>query len=137
MQLVNTIHSDWKNNLTHSDNYSHDLILLDHHLVKSISLFNMEKLESRELYCIINPSRNRKPTLQIYFEKKLDTKELDWRVFYTLPRKVTTNAYLRSFQYKILNNIIHLNEKIFIFGLSITSSCSFCNFFGENITHLF
>ena len=63
--------------------------------------------------------------------------ELDCRVTYTLPRKVTTNTYLRSFQYKILNNILYLNENLFVFGLSTTSSCSFCNCFHENITHLF
>ena len=123
--------------LKHSDTYSQNLILLDHHLVKSNSLFNTEKLESRKLYCIINSSRKNKPTSQIYFEKKFDSIELNWRVIYTLPRKVTTNTHLRSFQYKILNNILYLNAKLFVFGLSTTSSCSFCNCFGENITHLF
>ena len=44
---------------------------------------------------------------------------------------------LRSCQFKILNNILYLNEKRFFFGLSTTSSCSFWNSFGENITHLF
>ena len=121
----------------HSDTYSQNLNLLDHHLVKSNSLFSIEKLESRELCCIINSSRNNKPTSQIYFENKFNLKELDWTVIYTLPRKVTTNMYLRSFQYKILNNIFYLNEKRFVFGLSATSCCSFCNSFGENITHLF
>ena len=137
MQLVNAIPSNWKNNLKHSDTYSQNLILLDHQLVKSNSLFNIEKLESRELYCIINSSRDNKPAPQIYFEKKFDSKELDWRVIYTLPRKFTTNKYLRSFQHKILNTILYLNETLFVFGLSTTSSCLFCNFFGEDITHLF
>ena len=72
MQLVNDISSNWKNNLKHSDTYSKNLILLDHHLVKSNPLFSIEKLESRELYCIINSSRNNKPKSPIYFEKKFD-----------------------------------------------------------------
>ena len=55
-------------------------------------------------------SCNDKPTLQIYFEKKFNSKELDWRVICTLPQKVTTNTYLRLLQYKILNNILYLNE---------------------------
>ena len=84
MQLVHAIPNNWKNNLKHSDTYLQNLILLDHHLVKSKSLFNIEKFGSRELYCFINSSRNNKPTLQIYFEKKFDLKELDWRVIYTL-----------------------------------------------------
>ena len=99
MQLFNAIPSNWKNNLKHSDTYSQNLILLDHHLVKSNFLFSIEKLELREIYCIINYSRNNKPTSQIYFEKKFDSKELDWRVIYTLPSIVTTNIYLRLFQY--------------------------------------
>ena len=137
MQLVNVIPSNWKNNLKYSDTFSQNLILLGHHLVTSNSLFSIEKLEPREFYCIISSSRNKKPTSQIYFEKKFDSKELDWRVIYTSPRKVTTNTYLRSLQYKILNNILYLNENLFVFGLSTTSSCSFCNSFGKDIAHLF
>ena len=137
IQIVKVIPSNWKNYLKHSETYSQNYILLDHHLVKSNSLFNTEKLESRKVYYIINSSRNNKPTSQKYFEKKFDSKELDWRAIYILPRKVTTNTYLRSFQYKILNNILYLNEKFFIFGVSRTSSCSFCNSFDENITHPF
>ena len=105
--------------------------------MKPNSLFNIEKLESRELYCILNSSRNNKPTSQIYFKENFDSEELDWRIIYTLPRKVTTNTYLRSSQYKILNNILYVNEKLFVFELCITSSCSFCNSFSENMTHFF
>ena len=137
MQLLNVIPSNWKNNLKHSNIYSQNLILLDHNLVKSNSLFNIEMLDPRELYCIINSSRNNKPTSQIYFLKKFDSKELNWRIIYTLPRKVTTNTHLRSFQYKILSNILYLNERLFVIGLSTTPFCSFCNSFGENMTHLF
>ena len=49
MQLVNAITSNWENNLKHSNTYSNNLISLDHHLVKCNSLFNTEKLESREI----------------------------------------------------------------------------------------
>ena len=86
-------------------------------------------LESRELYCIISSWRNNKPKSQIYFEKNFDLRELD--------QKVTTNLYFRSFQYKIINNIMYLNEKPFDFGLFTPPSSSHCNFFSENITHLF
>ena len=46
------------------------------------------------------------------------------RYIHTLP-KVTINAYLRSFQYKILNNILYLNKKLHTFGLSNTQLCFF------------
>ena len=136
MQLVNAKPSNWKNNLRLSDTNSPNLILLDHHLVKSNSLFSIEKLESGELYWIMNSSRNNRPTSQIYFEKKFDSKELEWRVIYTLLRKVTTNTYLRSFQYKVLNNVLYLNEKLFDFGLSTTSSSPSAILFVK-ISHIF
>ena len=117
--------------------YLQNFILLDYHLVKSNSLFSSEKLKSREHYCIINSSRSNKPTSQTYFQKNDFSKKLDWRVIYTLPQKVTTNTYLRSFQYKILNIISYMDEKLFVFGLSAASFCFFCNSFGENIAHLF
>ena len=109
MQLVNSIPSNRKSHLKHSDTYSKNLILLDHHLVKSNSLFSIEKLGSRGLYWVINSSCNNKPKSLIYFEKKFD-----WRFIYILPSKVTTNTYLRLFQYKILNNIVYLNENLFV-----------------------
>ena len=45
MQLVKTIIRNRKNNSKHSNTYSQNLILLDHDLVKSNSLFSIEKLE--------------------------------------------------------------------------------------------
>ena len=105
MQLVNAIPSNRENNLKHLNTYSQNLIPIYHHLIKSNSLFNIEKLESGELYRIINSSRNNKATLQIYFEKKFYLNEWDWRVIYTLPRKVAKSTYLTSFQYKIQHNI--------------------------------
>ena len=100
MSLVNAITINWKKK-SQTFWYLQNLILLNHHLVKSNSLSNTEKLEPRELCCFINSSRNGKLKAQIYFEKKFDSTEWDWRVIYTLPRKVTINTYLRSFQYKL------------------------------------
>ena len=42
-------------------------------------------------------------------------------------RKVTINAHLRSFQYKILNNKRYVNKKLRTFGLSNTQLCYFYN----------
>ena len=57
-------------------------------------------------------------------------------VIYTVRHKVTINAYLRSFQYKILDNVLYLNKKLHTFGLSNTELGSFCKM-KEEISHLF
>ena len=56
---------------------------------------------------------NCKPTSQYYFEIKFLDVEFDWKYIYTLSRKITTDPYSRYFQYKILNNVLYLNDKLF------------------------
>ena len=68
-----------------------------------------------------------KRTSQICFEKRFNNCALDWKYNYILPRIVTSNPYTRYFQYKVLNNVLYLNEKLFSFGISGTSQCTFCN----------
>ena len=48
-----------------------------------------------------------KPTSQIYFEKIFPNKPIKRDEIYLLSLEVTYNTYLRRFQYKILNNILH------------------------------
>ena len=46
---------------------------------------------------------------------------LDWIEIYLLPRKVTLDSYSHSFQCKILNNIIFLNKKNYVWELQFTN----------------
>ena len=48
----------------------------------------------------------------------------------------TRDAYTRAFQYKILNNVLYLNQKLFLFRISQTNQCSFC-MNEETIDHIF
>ena len=50
---------------------------------------------------------------------------------------VTKNAYDRVFQYKLINNTLYLNKKLFQFGLEDSPSCSFCENEEEDPMHLF
>ena len=43
---------------------------------------------------------------------------------------------MREFQFKILNNIVFTNDKLFRFGLSQPPNCSFCNEEPESFEHL-
>lgn len=46
------------------------------------------------------------------------------------------SIFLREFQYKILNNIVFTNDKLFRFGLSQSPNCTFCNEEPESLEHL-
>ena len=62
---------------------------------------------------------------------------LDWNKIYLSPRLVTIGTTLRSFQYKILNNVLFLNKKLYTFGITNNALGSFCNTIEETPIHIF
>ena len=62
---------------------------------------------------------------------------LDWNKIYLSPRLVTIGTTLRSFQYKILNNVLFLNKKLYTFWITNNALCSFCYTIEETPIHIF
>ena len=114
-----------------------NLVLLDHQLLKNNRTPGIEKKNPKEIYSIIISSKVNIPTSRIYFEKVFHFYDFQWKEIYTLLHKVSINANFRSFQYKILNNILYLNKNPYTFALSNTQLCSFCKMEEEIISHLF
>ena len=54
-----------------------------------------------------------------------------------MPRRVNIDTNLRIFQYKVLNNVLYLNEKLFKFKIVSSPLCPFCNSENETPRHLF
>ena len=77
------------------------------------------------------------PTAQRSLNNLLRLNSVDWTKVYKLPRQVTIESSLRSFQYKILNNILYLNETLFKFKIAASPLCSLCKLHNETIIHLF
>ena len=77
-----------------------------------------------------------KPSSNIYFENLYNDYNIDWTAIYMLPR-LTYNTYMRSFQYKILNNVLSLNKKLHTFGKKPSPLCSFCNLYDETPCYIF
>ena len=136
MQLIHSIPQKLKNTIR-NNRISENLLFLNHHLIKCNILLSLEKLTSKELYLIQLTHDFCKPTLHIYFEKHYNDCVLDLKYIYVLPRIVTSDPYTRYFQYKVLNHVFYLNEKLFFFGISETSQYSFCSQNSEIIEHLF
>ena len=55
---------------------------------------------------------------------------------YSLSFRATLESKLREFQFKILNRIIFINEKLFRFGMADSPSCAFCQTEVESVEHL-
>ena len=54
-----------------------------------------------------------------------------------MPPRMIIGTNLCIFQYKFLNNVLHLNEKLFKFKIISSPLCAFCNLENETPIHLF
>ena len=73
----------------------------------------------------------------MYFEKLFPNKEIEWKCKYLILHRVTIDTNLRIFQYKVLNNVLYLNEKLFKFKIVSSPLCSFCDSENKTPMHLF
>ena len=97
---------------------------------------SVDKLKSAEVYKILIKRIEKPSTSQSFFNDKFDVSEL-WKKIYLLPRYATVDTYSRIFQYKILNNILFLNDKLFHLNIVNSPLCSLCGSANENVKHLF
>ena len=101
------------------------------------TLIGTEELNSRQLYSLLVYNHPFASISQKYFNELFNIDNFDWKQIYLLPRLVTFGSYSRSFQYKILNNVLYLNKKYFAFSKLTSPVCPFCKRFDETVLHLF
>ena len=97
----------------------------------------VNKLNSTTLYEILTDANKMKPTSQIYFENLFPSFKPDLKSIYLLSRRVTLDTNLRMFQYKLLNNVLYLNNMLFRFKKVDSPLCLYCNEEEETPLHLF
>ena len=83
--------------------------------MKSHQTHSAEKLTAKELYLISLQHKTATSSSQKYFESMFRDLTLRWKQIYALTRIITIDSKLGCFQYKILNNTLCLNQKIFCF----------------------
>ena len=76
-------------------------------------------------------------TSEIYFNELFHISTYRMKYFYELPFRTTIYTKLRSFQFKVIHNILYTNEKLHKIGYSDTSSCTFCKKNTQTLLHLF
>ena len=130
VQLVDSISERWKFIIKEKYESATNLIIHDHQLIKGSRVLTLVKVTPTEIYSILISRVQDKPSSNIYFENLFNDYNIDWTAIYMLPRHVTYNSYMWSFQYENLNNFLFLNKKIYTFGIK-PSLCSFCNLYDE------
>ena len=115
LQLVNAISKMWKKYVKQASDNTSLLVVKDHHLLRSSRIIISQK----------------------YFDNFFANVELPWKEIYVTARKATANSHLRRFNYKIINNSLYLNKKLFQFGKTQSSLCSFCHIEPQTTLHVF
>ena len=111
---MGAILEEWKFIIKETHESTFNLIAHDHHVIKGSRILILDKLSYTEIYAIFYSKFENKPSSNFYFENLFNDNDIDWATIYMLPRLATYNAYMRSFQYKILKNVFFLHKN-FIF----------------------
>ena len=89
------------------------------------------------MYAILISKVQNKPCSHFCFKNLFNDNDIDCPTIYMLPRLATYNTYMRSFQYKLLSNVLFLNKKLHIFRIKSSPLCFFCNLCDETPLHIF
>ena len=98
--------------------------------------FDPYSVKSKEFYALLITKKVKYPKSFITLSADLELSNTLQEVFST-PYDVASETYIWSFQYKLSNNILFKNAKLFRIGLIESEKYSFCAIYKEDIYHLF
>ena len=138
-QLIDSIPLDWRTKIR--DNTTPDLVCMSKYglYYYSHSGLHLVDLSCKAMYSKLSKQTLTEPSSVQYWETKLNVGQrgIDWRKVFLIPRISTIESYTRSFQYKILNNALFLNKRLFKFGVIESPACSFCGQVDKSPIHFF
>ena len=140
MQILCAIPNTWKINVRMFLSQGGDLISdrpINSGILVGKKWLDINKLTPRLFYSKLLETMIENPTSIKNLEKYLSDEEIDWEKVFLLPWKVTIKSNLRLFQYKILKNILFLNDKLPEMNLVNNPRCTFCDTETETIVHFF
>ena len=79
-------------------------------------VFDVTKTKSKHYYSLLIGAKARLPNNSINLKREFNLTEEQLGKFYLLPHTVTSEPYLKAFQYKVLNSILYTNDKLYKIG---------------------
>ena len=98
--------------------------------------FDTYSAKSRQFYSLLIVNKAKYPNSFKTLSADLEFSNPLQEVF-SIPYNVVSETYVWSFQYKLFNNILFTNTKLFRIGLIESEKCSFCTIYKEDLYHLF
>ncbi len=97
---------------------------------------SIDECTSKELYMLLLKQVNAPVTSQLYFNAKYDMED-EWPDIYRRIYSSTIETKLRSFQFKMVHNILYTNTRLFKARMVESDLCTFCKVEKETVEHLF
>ena len=135
--IIDALPVHWKTKLKGSLDKALDISTRDKCIELSGKLISLSKVKTKMVYSKVVERKFRRPSSQKSIVRKLGNPDIEWSVIYSSVYKITNDSKLRIFQYKILNNCLFLNMKLFQFKKIESPNCAFCKSQIETLEHFF
>ena len=130
MSIIKAIPISWKEKIKKvNDNLDiHTLVITEEPHIKIKNKFKiLEKVTSKEIYMSLIKKITALPTsINTWVDTYPFLEKIDWKEIFELPYKISTEPYLQSYQYKILNRILNCNDRLYKWKIKTGPECDSC-----------
>ena len=100
------------------------------------NVFDILMKKSKDYYTLILSKKAQLSNSSLALKCDFNLTEDELRKVFLLPHIVCSEAYVKAFQYKVLNFILYTNTKLHKIGYITDDKCSFCKSEPETLLHL-
>ena len=99
-------------------------------------VFDVLEKTSKHYYTLLISTKAKFPNNAQVLKRDFNLNEEQLKKVFILPHTVSSEPYVRAFQYKVLNSVLFTNTKLFKIGFITDDKCSFCKSDSETLSHL-
>ena len=121
---------------SHLKTNSNPVLETSHSLKINNEVFDVLEKTSKHYYTLLISTKAKFPNNAQVLKRDFNLNEEQLKKVFILPHTVSSEPYVRAFQYKVLNSILFTNTKLFRIGFITEDKCSFCKSESETLSHL-
>ena len=100
-------------------------------------VFDVLEKKSKDFYALFIRTKAQYPNNSENLKREFKLTDVQLEQVFSLPYLVSIESYAKAFQYKVLNNILYTNTKLYKIGYTTDDRCSFSKTELEILNHLF
>ena len=122
--------------ISKSETNNRTFLTLPPSLIIENNVFDILMKKSKDYYKMLISKKAQFSNNSLVLKRDFNLNEDQLREVFLLPHIVCSEAYVKAFQYKVLNFILYTNTKLYKIGYITDDKCSFCKFEPETLLHL-